>query len=196
MVSFTRMALRSSVRMVPLAVLASFLVLTGCRTYGNEGYDSGPKTHQAFEETIGLMETELTQAQSDLQQLEAAAETMDTLRTLTDQYRSLVESHEAALEGYRGQAERLAADDAYRSLHRQYGAIVKDRQLLRLQYGRTVRQVWATVRDTATPRTPFRLASSYSITPVQYPRVEGPGEITMADALREAEGVPGLRQEE
>jgi outer membrane murein-binding lipoprotein Lpp len=184
-----------SSRVVSLAVVG-LLVVAGCRTYENDKYDPGPKTYQALQETVQQMEQELGRAQSDLRRLEAAAETRDTLRTLATRYRSYVQSHEAVLEGHREQAERLSADAAYRTVHRAYGALVTDRRLLQKQYRRTVRAVWATVRDTTIPRKPARDPSRYVITPVQFPRVGGRGPLTMAEALRPLEGTPGLQREE
>jgi hypothetical protein len=176
-------------------VLAGLLLLTGCRTYGNEGYDSGPKTYDAIQQTVTLLEQELGRAESDLRRLESAAASMDTLGALADRYRSYVASHEATLERYREQADRLSGGSAYRSLHRIYGAMVTDRRLLQRQYQRTTRKIWATVRDTTLPRTPRRRASDYMITPVRYPSDDTP-TISMAEALRAVEGTPGLQPEE
>jgi hypothetical protein len=74
--------------------------------------------------------------------------------------------------------------------------MITDRRLLQRQYERTTRKVWGTVRDTAIPRVPLRLESSYMITPVRFPRVDGIGPMTMAEALQGAEGTPGLQLEE
>lgn len=184
-----------SFRVLTFAI-AGVLLFTGCRTYGNDKYDSGPKTYQAMQQTVQRMEQELGRAQSDLRRLEEAAETMDTLRPIAARYRSYVESHEAALAGHRAQAERLSAESSYRTLHRIYGAMVTDRRLLITKYRRATRMVWATVRDTTIP--PKRAAdpSRYVITPVNFPRVGQQGPITMADALRAIEDTPGLQREE
>ena len=74
--------------------------------------------------------------------------------------------------------------------------MVTDRRLLHKQYRRAVRTVWATVRDTTIPRKRSLDPSRYVITPVNFPRVGQRGPITMADALRAAEGAPGLQREE
>lgn len=184
-----------STRIFVFAV-AGVLVLTGCRTYGNDKYDTGPKTYQAIQQTVDQMEQELGRAQSDLRRLEAAAASMDTLQTLAARYRSFVQSHEAALAGHRAQAEQLAAGSSYRTLHRIYGAMITDQRLLDKQYQRTVRKVWATVRDTTIPHKPAPDPSRYVITPVNFPRVGQRGPLTMAEALRAMEGTPGLQREE
>jgi hypothetical protein len=176
-------------------LLAVLLVVAGCRTYGDQGYESGPKTYSAIQETVQQMEQDLNRAESDLRRLRSAAASVDTLEGLADRYASLVESHASTLASHREQADRLSGESAYRTLSRIYGAMVTDRRLLRLQYERTTRKVWATVRDSTLPRTPRRLKSSYSITPVQYPRPNRP-EISMAEALRGVGGTPGLQREE
>jgi hypothetical protein len=184
-----------SSRILALA-MAGLLVFTGCRTYGNEKYETGPKTYQAIQKTVQRMEQELGRAQSDLRRLDAAAEQMDTLRALAARYRGYVASHEAALAGHREQAERLTAESSYRSLHRSYGAMIMDRRLLSTKYRRAVRHVWAAVRDTTLPPESTRDPSRYVVTPVNFPRVGQGGALTMADALRALEGTPGLQPEE
>jgi len=170
-------------------------MLVGCRTYGDETYDTSPKTYRALQQTVQQMEQGLSRAESDLRRLQSAAESADTLAGLADRYQALVESHETTLEKHRAQAEALSPESAYRTLHRIYGAMITDHSLLRRQYERTTRKVWATVRDTTRPRTPKRRESSYSITPLRYPQSEHP-EISMAEALRGLEGTPGLQPNE
>ncbi len=176
-------------------VLVGMLLFTGCRTYGDEGYDSQPKTYAALQEGVQQLEQDLGRAQSDLRQLESAAESVDTLESLAARYRALVSTHEAALHEHREQAERLSGESAYRTLHRVYGALTTDRQLLQDQYDRTTRTVWATVRDTTVPHAPVRLRSTYNITPVQYPGSSQPS-IPMAEALQGLDESPGLQQDE
>jgi uncharacterized protein YPO0396 len=183
------------IRVLPL-VLAGVLVLTGCRTYGNEKYETGPKTYQSIQETVEQMEQDLGRARADLRRLESAAETMAALEPLATRYQSYVQSHEAALAGHRDQAERLSPESSYRSLHRIYGAMITDRRLLDTKYDRVVRTVWAMVRDTTIPRKRAQDPSRYVITPVNFPRVRQRGDITMADALRALEGTPGLQRDE
>lgn len=183
-------------RVLPLLVLAGVFILTGCRTYGNEKYETGPKTYEALQKTVKQLEQELGRAESDLRRLESAAEDHPELQPLAERYRSYVESHQAALDGHRKQAEQLSAGSSYRTLHRSYGALVTDCRLLQQQYRRTTRKVWATVRGTDIPRKPPRDPSRYVDTPVNYPQVGGQLPITMAEALRALEGTPGLQREE
>ncbi len=178
-----------------LVVFTGVLLLAGCRTYGDEGYDSGPKTYSALQKTVQQLEQDLGRAESDLRRLESAAESSKALQPLAERYRTLVEGHEATLEQYRETADHLSASSAYRTLHRSYGALVTDRRLLQRQYERTTRKVWATVRDSTIPKTPTRKESSYMITPVNYPEGNRP-DISMAEALQGAEDTPGLQREE
>ena len=178
-----------------LAVFLSALLFVGCRTYGDEGYNSEQKMYSAIQQIVQQMEQDLGRAQSDLRRLESAAESADTLRPLVERYRTLLEGHEATLQQHKEQAETLTGSSAYRTLHRIYGAMITDRRLLDRQYQRTTRKVWATVRDTTIPRTPTRKKSSYSIIPVNYPQQNTP-DISMAEALRGVGGTPGLQQEE
>lgn len=181
----------------PVAVLlAGALLLVGCRTYGDAGYQSEQKTYDAIQQTVQQIEQDLGRAQSDLRRLESAAESTDTLRALAERYRSLIASHEAVLAQHREQADRLTGESAYRTLHRIYGAMITDRRLLQRQYERTTRKVWATVRGTSIPRAPTQLPSSYMITPVRFPRTDGPTAITMTEALEGVGGTPGLQMEE
>jgi len=182
-------------RLTPLVLVAGALVLAGCRTYGDQRYETGPKTYRAVQQTVQQMEQGLGRAELNLRRLQSAAESADTLDGLVDRYRELVESHETTLANYRTQAERLTTESAYRTLHRTYGAMVTDWRLLQRQYERTTRKVWATVRNTTVSRAPTRLESSYSITPLQYPGSER-AEMSMAEALRELDGTPGLQREE
>ena len=178
-----------------LLIAASILLLAGCRTYGNKKYESEQRMYGAIQQTVKQMKQELGRAQSDLRRLESAAESADTLAALVERYRMLVEKHAADLRRHQARAAALTGGSAYRALHRRYGAIVTDRRLLKKQYQRTTRKVWATVRDTTVPRTPTRKKSDYIITPVNYPQ-QNPPDISMAEALRGARGTPGLQREE
>lgn len=183
-----------SSRFFPVLLIA-VLILAGCRTYGDQGYESGPKTYDAIQQILQQLEQDLGRAQSDLRRLSSVADTSDRLRGLADRYRTLVAMHETTLEEHRAQSERLSRGSDSRTLHRIYGAMITDRRLLQRQYERTTQSVWAIVRDTTVPRIPVRLASSYNITPVQYPETEDRGIVSMSAALRAVEGPPAGQEE-
>lgn len=179
-----------------LCLLLGGLLLTGCRTYGNEGYDSQTKAYDAIQNTVQQLEQDLGRAQSDLRQLESAADTVESLMPLAERYRSLVMSHEATLDSYQMDANRLSGESSYRTLHRTYGALITDRRLLQRQYARTIQSVWVTVRDTVPPAAPLRRHITYTTTPVQFPRERPSRAPSMTDALQGVEETPGLQGQE
>lgn len=183
-------------RCTSLVAFVVLLILAGCRTYGDEGYASESKTYAAIQHSTQQLERHLSRAESDLRQLKSAAEQQDTLQVFVRQYESVVESHRSMLEHHKHQLADLTPDASYRTLRSSYGAIITDERLLTQNYRRTLRGIWAAVRDTTIPRIGTRMPSRYSVTPVQFPRVGRPGELTMADALRGSIGTPGLQRAE
>jgi len=181
--------MRTTYSILGLLGLCLLFVASGCRTYG--GYGTEEQTYEEMTEAVEELEADLQAAKSDLKQLRAAAEQRAALVPLADRYQTLVSSHESMIDAQRQKVESLSAEASYRTLHRTYGAFDTDQRLLRRQYERTVRQVYAVVRDTTPPVPPVRDPSTYSITPVNYPRPHR--EITMVEALRPVEGVPGLQ---
>lgn len=181
---------------LPVLLVVGLLLVSGCRTYGNEGYDTGRKTYDALRTTIEQFDRERERAESDLQQLEEAAETEEALQALADQYHALVASHEDVLERYRREADALSAESSYRTLHQTYGALVTERRLLHRQYQRTTQKIWAAVRDTTVPPKSPRLRSRYTITPVQYPNQRQGRTRSMTEALRGLEGPPDVPEPE
>lgn len=184
-----------SFRFVSLA-LAAVLVLSGCRTYGDQGYGSEAKTYAAIQQIVQQLEQDLGRAQSDLRRLESAAESRDTLQALVDRYRTLVTSHEVLLGVHREQAERFTEDSSSRALSRYYGAMITDRRLLQLQYERTVRAVGAAVEGRPIAYEPILRQSNYSITPVQYPIPDRQRPMSMSEALQGTASTTGGQQEE
>jgi len=163
--------------------------VAGCRTYG--GHNSEARIHEALRESVRELESEVSAAEASLQQLEAAAKQVDDLSPLVHRYETLVHSHQSLVRAQEETVTRLSEESSHRALSRAYGAVVTDQRLLHRQYDRTVREVYAVVRDTLRPTPPLRDRSTYSITPVNYPVAQR--EITMIDALRPVEGAPGLR---
>lgn len=179
-----------------LSALFALLVLTalGCRSYG--GYGTEAQTYEEMQEAVQELENELGPARSDLQQLQAVAERDTALAALAERYQDLVETHEAMIKAQRERVDALSAEAQYRTLNRTYGAFITDQRLLRIQYDRTIRQVYGAVRDTTAPQPPARDPSTYNIEPLGYPKEPPRSDLTMAEALEAAEGTPGLQQEE
>jgi outer membrane murein-binding lipoprotein Lpp len=174
--------------------LSALVLLAGCRTYGGRGTEA--QTYEEMGAAVAELESDLESAQSDLQQLRAAAEQDSSLLSLVERYQDLVQIHESMISAQRERVDTLSADASYRTLHRTYGAMITDQTLLRTQYTRTVRQVYAAVRDTTAPGPPVRSTSTYSITPVDYPDPRRRAEGTMAAALAPVMGTPGLQPAE
>lgn len=177
-----------------LVGLSLLVVLAGCRTYGGRGTEA--QTYEEMGEMVDQLEADLGSARSDLQQLQAAAEQDGELAPLAERYQDLVQLHESMIPAQREQVRSLSSDASYRMLHRSYGAMITDQKLLQLQYRRTIRQVYAAVRDTTAPSPVVRDPSTYNITPVDYPMPDAQQELTMAEALEQTSGTPGLQQPE
>ncbi|MFP4228581.1 MAG: hypothetical protein ACLFTE_07115 [Salinivenus sp.] len=176
------------------AALAALVVLSGCRTYGGRGTEA--LTYEEMGVAVEELEADLDQAEMNLRQLRAAVEQEEALSPLADRYQELVQLHESMIAAQQEQVNSLSSDAAYRTLHRAYGAMITDQTLLRTQYTRTLRQVYAATRDTSAPGPEVRDPSTYTITPVDYPALQEQDEITMAEALAPVEGIPGLSSPE
>ena len=185
------------VRSLPVVLaLAALVVLSGCRTYGNEQYDNGPKMYDAMQGAVQQFDDALNRANVDLRKLEEAAQASDTLSTLANRFRDVVAQHDSILAKQRAQVDKLSGNSDYRTLHRVYGAMVTDQRLITLQYRRTIQQVQAAVQPSASDR-PEPLAKagrSYNIRPVGYPS-DREGRLTMDEALRASPATPGLQGE-
>lgn len=179
-----------------LFALAAVLILSGCRTYGDQGYGSEAKTYAAIQQTVQQLEQELGPAQSDLRRLESVVESRDTLQALVDRYRALVESHKALLAIHREQADRLTEESSSRRLSRYYGAMITDRRLLQHQYERATRAVGAAIEGRSVAYEPIIRQSTYNINPVQYPIPDRLRPMSMAEALQGTADTTGVQQEE
>ncbi len=186
--------MRTTAHFLVLVGLSALVLLAGCRTYGGRGTEA--QTYEEMEAAVNELETDLESAQSDLQQLRAAVEQDSSLVPLADRYNDLVRLHESLISAQRQRVDTLSAEASYRTLHRAYGAMITDQKLLRKQYTRTVRQVYAVVRDTSAPGPKVQSPSSYTITPVDYPDPRREGEVSMTDALGPVMGTPGLQPPE
>lgn len=174
--------------------LSALVLLAGCRTYGGRGTEA--QTYEEMGAAVEELEADFGAAQSNLEQLRAAAEQDSSLLSLAERYQDLVQLHESMIAAQRDRVDTLSADAAYRTLHRAYGAMITDQKLLRTQYTRTVRQVYAAVRDTTAPGPTVRSPSSYTITPLDYPDPREQGEVTLSEALAPVTGTPGLQPAE
>ena len=186
--------MRPTAHFLVLAGLSALVLLAGCRTYGGRGTEA--QTYEEMGAAVEELEADLGPAQSNLQQLRAAVEQDSSLGPLAERYNDLVQLHESMISAQRQRVDTLSAEVSYRTLHRSYGAMITDQKLLRTQYTRTVRQVYAAVRDTTAPGPEVRSPSTYTITPVDYPDPRKPAEVTMSEALAPVVGTPGLQPPE
>lgn len=185
--------MRTTPHILILAGLSALVLLAGCRTYGGRGTEA--QTYEEMGAAVEELEADFGPRESDLQQLRAASEQDASLAPLVERYADLLQLHESMIAAQRQRVDTLSADVSYRTLHRSYGAMITDQKLLRTQYTRTVRQVYAAARDTTAPGPEVRSPSTYTITPVDYPETRD-REITMSEALAPVTGTPGLQPPE
>jgi len=159
------------------------LLLTGCRTYGDD-YGTTPKTHAALQGAVSSFEEDLRRAEADLQRLQEAADQVDTLRVLADAYADLVERHRSLLQTQRTRARRFSAEAGYRSLHTAYGATVTEQRMQEKRYRQAVQRVRAVVQGSASVQASAQEAPRrYMIRPMNFPEADGKRELTMRAAL-------------
>jgi hypothetical protein len=167
---------------VPLFVLVTLLVLSGCRTYGGDGTEA--KNFEAMQNAVQSFEDELSRAQADLHTLEEAAATSDTLEALAHRFQEHVDEHEELLATQEERIDRLSPDASYRTLQRAYGATVTEQQMMEQKYQRVVRTVQATVQDGDVETASSASTRRYTINPVNFPDAETDAELTMEGALQ------------
>lgn len=165
-------------------VLAGFVLLSGCRMYGNGKYGTETKTYQSLQMAVDSFEKELNRATSDLHQLEDAAAQVEGLGGLAEQYHTFIEEHKSLLETQRERLERLSADSNYRNLHNAFGATVTEQRMMRQKYHRVIRSVSMTVQGQ--PLTTVRTGQTrqYTIRPIGFPTQRAQRALTMEQALR------------
>ena len=168
--------------LLPLAVL---LVLTGCRTYGDSGYEAGPKMYQQMQQAVRQSENDLNRAKANLQALQQAVDTNTALQPMLERFRENVQRHKRIVADHRRMVDNLSASSDYRTLHRSYGAIATDERVIRKVYDRTVRRIDATVRGVGLPEGEQSTESTYYTEPVELRRETNTARrLTMEEALQ------------
>ena len=174
-----------------LSGLAFLLLLTGCRTYGDK-YGNEEATLNQIGEANEQFADDLARARTNLAALRRAAESDSRLEALAEQYAELLVAHEALLAVHIEQAAELDAGDSiwdqtiggwlgggdYRPIHRTYGAIISEEQIMRDRYGELLANALvATGRDSL--EAPWTLEpypeGRYYIVPPQYERIRNLG---------------------
>lgn len=171
-----------------LAGLAVLLVLSGCRTYGD---DFNRKAHMlsAIETANERFADELSQAQADLERLRTAAEDNTALEPYLERYTAAVATHEEKLSQHE-EFEKGAATNPndHRVLRRNLGAVVTDHSGMRDQYVRIIRAIDFEVNPERAAQRHLepREKSQYQSTPPQYDQIRyrDANQLQMEDVLR------------
>ena len=123
-----------------LSILVLFLLLAGCRTYGDYG------TEQASFDRIGEINAQFAQtldkAKAELETLQRAAATDSDLNAAVAQYEDMLARHEGLVELHGELASTLEVktgmlgklSTSYRNLNRALGAITADQLAMHKQY--------------------------------------------------------------
>ena len=174
--------------------LALLLVASGCRTYGDD-YGNEEATLEGIAEANEQFATDLARARTELATLRRAAEANPALEPLAEQYTEVLVAHGVTLDVHRDMAAELDVEDSiwdqtvggwlgggdYRPLHRAYGAIISEQQLVRDRYDELVRNVLTATRQDsinyAWALEPYP-EGYYYVIPPQYERIRNLGAYT------------------
>lgn len=147
-------------------MLALLLMLSGCRTYGD--YNNEALTFEQIREANRLFGEELERARSDL----AILKQMETGNTMmlpgVEQYATTVLMHEVMQTNHLRLAEEVDQDD-YREVHRLYGAIIVEQDIIRERYDHVLRGMVSLSDTTESNR--LASASFYQVAPQFYERM-------------------------
>lgn len=168
-------------------ILLLLFVVAGCRTYGDH-YGNEEALLANILEANERFGEELARAQGEL----AALESVEAFGDYAARYAAVAQVHEAILAEHRDLAEEAKEhDDNYRFLHRLYGAIISDQQIVKDRYGELVSAMArAAARDT-TARAPVPDQSRYQVAPAFYERIAYENQQrSLAEILAEARGIP------
>ena len=163
------MSLLSPFRTLPV-VLLLVVVAAGCRTYGS--YNAEALILEEIVQANRMFAEDLERARGDLAVLEGLEAANVSLEPLVAAYAAVILQQETLLALHQAMAEEAAEnDDDYRLLHRTYGAIITDQQLIRDRYSHVLEALQNTLAPEAFQAT-IPLLSSYQIKPAFYQRIE------------------------
>lgn len=175
------------------AMLLLMLVAAGCRTYG--GYGSAEETLAKIQEATQRFAEDHERAQGERDALQRAATANPALAALAARFAAVVERQGALVEQHRVWAEEASAGgnilfawvgpDAYRQLHRTYGALITDQQIVQDRYAEVLRGLQQAVGGTPARR--VQEEGRYQIAPQFYDRIEyALDQRSVADILAQA----------
>lgn len=175
-------------------VLLLALVASGCRTYG--GYGSSEETLEKIQQATQRFAEELERSRGEQEALQRAAASDPALAVFAERFAAVVESQEAVVAEQQALAEEASAGgnilfawvgpDTYRRLHKTYGAIITDQQIIRDRYAEVLTDLQQAVGAT-TPAEQVPLQSRYQVAPQFYERIRyASGRRSVADILSQA----------
>ncbi len=175
------------------AMLLFAFVMAGCRSYG--GYNSTVELHGKIQEATVNFAADYGRAQGEREALQRAAAADPALAPLAERFAAVVEQQGALVEEHEALAAEASASnnilfawvgsDAYRRLHRTYGALISDQQIVQDRYVEVLRDLRQAVG--APPAPAAEEEGRYQIAPHFYKRIEyALSQSTVADILAQA----------
>ena len=185
-------------------VLLFVFVAAGCRTYG--GYGSTEEMLEKIQQATQRFAEDYERAQGERDALRRAASKDASLAALAERFAAIVEHQGAAVEAQRALAAEAAehagsnilfawvGPDSYRKLHRTYGAIITDQQIVQDRYGEVLRDVKQAMG--ASSVLSVEEQGRYQVAPHFYKRLEyAHGQQSVADILARARTAAPLADE-
>ena len=169
------------------SLLAAFLLLAGCRTYG--GYDTEAQTYDEIVEAVRVFAAELDRARAEYDVLSGAAERSPLLLPYATRYAALLQAHEVVLEEHRAMAAELEGEDDYRTLNRALGAIVVTQETTRRHYLQLFERA---LEETSPPylvTKEYNFQSRYVLVPPYYDRLRYDRSAPSLEAVLAGAGV-------
>ena len=177
------------------AVLLLVFVAAGCRTYG--GYGSTEVTLEKIQQATQRFAEDYERAQGESAALQRAADADASLAALAQRFTDVVGGHGEAVAAQQAlaaeAAERTGSNilfawvgpDDYRWLHRTYGAIISDQQIVQDRYG----EVLGDLKEAKGMASAASVEEEgrYQVAPHFYKRIEyAHGQQSVADILSQA----------
>ena len=174
-------------------MLLVLFVAAGCRTYG--GYGSAEDTLAKIQEATQRFAEDYQRAQGERDALQRAAAADPALAEVAERFAAVVEQQGAMVEEHRRTAEEASAGgnilfawvgpDAYRRLHRTYGALISDQQIIQDRYAEVLGALEEAVGTATMMKTPEE--GRYQVAPHFYNRTEyAKTQRSAADILAQA----------
>lgn len=120
-------------KFAPVWLLVAVVALAGCRTYG--AHDATALTYVQIEQVHDAFARALERSRAEYAQLQRTS--AGEREQAVDAYRAILADHEALLDAHRTLVEALGGPEAgYRTVHRVYGMMLSEQQLIFARYER------------------------------------------------------------